>query len=295
MMLLRLSYIDNLPDERLLLQSQCYKIMVVNQCGTAYSLDQVGEHCSINVQTEAGEEEVIVSWSPYIGWTDIRSYQLFRVNDYNPVDMVLLGDFDKNTTEYLDLDMYCYDTYSYRVLATGPRPGLKSFSDTAFAAPTHLTPTDPSNILRVTVENDQFVQIDWELPEIEDAVGVILEKNDGNGFIPFYQEKFGTSNKKYQDQAVNVHGQSYSYRIFTVDSCGDYTPAGRTGNSIHLRSRQNGGKVQLEWTAYKGWPQGVEAYRIEMFDQASNSYQVVARVGGNDTSYTHKNADKSGQ
>jgi len=286
-------YVDILPDERLLTQSQCYKVMVTNRCGSGHDLALSREHCTIELRAVGGIEAVELSWEAYQGWDRVRSYQLFRVNDYDPNDMVILGDFSANERSYTDLDMYCYDSYSYRLLARGPEPGLLSFSDTAFATPLHLQPDQQANILKVSVENNDHIQVEWEVPEVEDGMEVILERDKGSGFEEVWSQEYREPSLKYQDLKTEVQDQSYAYRIFVMDSCGDYTPEGWGGRSIHLRTSQEGSDVGLGWNPYEGWPSGVKAYRVELFDRDNNAFRVLARLGGDQTEFIHKNADRS--
>ncbi|MEM9987592.1 MAG: gliding motility-associated C-terminal domain-containing protein, partial [Bacteroidota bacterium] len=153
------------------------------------------------------------------------------------------------------------------------------------ASPDHNPPAEPNHIRRVSVEDDQYLTIEWELAEIEDPVSFVLERSQdqGQSFSVVYQQAHRDPKRKYQDYQVTVDQSAYQYRAFTIDTCGDYTPVGRTGRNILLRAEQKTGRVFLNWTPYEGWEHGVESYLIEVFDEASAQYRSLAEVPGDFT------------
>lgn len=267
--------------------SLCYKVRVINHCGNTYDIDLASAHCTVNLTTTALVEEVQLDWTPYIGWDDVELYHVFRVNNYNPGQMTLIATMPGNARQVIDRDMFCYDVYSYRVVAVGGNH-YESFSDTAFAAPVHIPPSDQSHITRVTVENNSFVQVEWDAAMIDKADKVVIQRSNGQGFQNVYVEPIGQQNIKYQDLNTNVNGQAYTYQVFTVDSCGDYTPAGRKGKSILLKAERIAGSIHLNWNHYEGWDNGVEEYEIQLLDEAGSNFGTIERVPGTQNTYADK-------
>ncbi|MEL6132323.1 MAG: gliding motility-associated C-terminal domain-containing protein [Bacteroidota bacterium] len=241
-------------------------------------------HCTIDLQASAGMEVVSLDWSPYVGWDRVENYLLYRSLRGVASSRELLSTLPGDTYTYEDLDMYCYDQYTYEVIAQGGR-GLRSISDTAQGSPAHRLPSIPQHITRVTVENNEFVLVEWDLAELEDAASIVLERNDGNGYRPMLTQDFSDPNIKIQDIDTDIKRGYYTYRLFGIDICGDSTPMGRIGQTIFLQMESSGGVNRLTWTAYEGWPQGVDAYRIETYDAARNQFTTLARVAGNVQSY----------
>ena len=281
-------YVDAVPnaEER----SYCYKIQVVNHCGTATDLDAAVAHCTISLtpETTAGLEAVFLNWSPYVGWSTVRRYRLYRVQDYNPANAELMASLSGKDTSFVDWDMHCYDDYHYRVQAIGP--DWESWSDVGYAAPDHNPPAEASHVRRVTVEDNSYLTVEWDLAEIENPVGVLLERQTGASgqFVPVLTQPYSDPNLKFQDVNVDVASQQYTYRLFTLDTCGDFTPVGRIGKNIQLDVEQEGGRVTLQWSAYEGWENGVEKYLIEVYDEQNARYQSVGQVPGGQTAFIDK-------
>ena len=282
---LQTRYIDPVYDSEQ--RTYCYSVRVVNPCDRGRPLDPAQRHCTMNLGTETTPdlEAVFLQWNAYQGWP-VDRYRIHRVDSYDPNSAVLIASLGGGDTAFIDWDMFCYDDYRYRIEAIRA-DGVSSWSDLAHAAPDHNAPVDPAHIRRVTVEDNQFLSIEWELPAIEDPVTVVLERDRSgrNIYQKVLQLPVGSPQRKFQEHDLAVSTDQYTYRVFVVDTCGDYTPLGRTGQNILLSARQMGGRVVLEWTPYQGWANGVESYQIEVYDQANARYRAVGRVAGTQTTF----------
>ncbi|MEL6653472.1 MAG: PKD domain-containing protein, partial [Bacteroidota bacterium] len=258
----------------------CYKVQVENHCGTTYPLELAEAHCTIDLSTTGQEDEIVLNWTPYIGWDEVEQYNVYRVYNYNPAQMEWIGAVPGNQLEFSDRDMFCYDAVSYRVegLAQG---GLQTLSDSSLGTPIHFAPTDSAHILRVSVESNSYLTVEWVEPEIDRANAIVIERDTGAGFKQYYWDTSSGRKTKFLDQDASVQRQAYGYRVFVVDSCGDYTQVGRRGVSVHLVATQKGNSVDLQWTPYLGWAIGVSSYTIEYFDPQSGSFVEIGEVGGN--------------
>ena len=257
----------------------CYLVAVENYCGLISPLAASTTHCSIELQATPLVDAIDLSWNAYTGWA-VDAYQLYRVSSYAPGNGQLIASLPGTTTSYLDTAMYCYDAYSYRVLAIGG-PSIHAYSDTARMAPMHFGPSDSVQVMRATVENNAFINVEWDLPYIERLRMIAIERDAGRGFAPLQSlAPTGINDQKYQDMAVEVAARPYAYRVFGIDSCGDYTPLGLIGKTIHLRAERQGGDVLLSWTPYAGWRQGVSFYTVERYDENTGTWEKVDVVSG---------------
>ncbi|GAB4418342.1 MAG: hypothetical protein OHK0039_29670 [Bacteroidia bacterium] len=261
----------------------CYKVVATNYCDLPGDEAATDAHCAINVQTQAMVEQVNIDWTPYVGWSAVDNYHIYRVGDYGN-SRSLLATVPGTVTSYTDWDMFCYEDYAYRIEAVGLYH--LSQSDTAFADPIHLAPQQASHIVQVSVEDNARITLSWEAAQIDDPVEIVVERNDGLGFREYYRQAARTGNSKHKDTTALVGERAYAYRVFSVDTCGDRTPLGRPGNSIFLQGERQDASARLAWTAYEGWEQGVEAYEIEVYNEATGSFEQVARLAGSETSYT---------
>ncbi|MDX1909243.1 MAG: PKD domain-containing protein [Bacteroidia bacterium] len=260
----------------------CYKVAVLTTCGVESVLDQAEPHCTVLLTATAGAGEVFLSWSDYIGW-ETTNWLVYRVQDYGPNGRQLMATLPGNVFTWLDTAMYCYDTYTYRVVASGLR--YRSWSDTAFAAPSHVAPDRPVHVVRATVENNQTVQVSWDLPPMDDLQDIVVERYENGAYREQYRTPATNVAGKYEDTGVNVQTSSFRYRVMAVDSCGAGSPVGRPGNNIVLEARRESGRILLEWLPYEGWENGVETYGIEIYDEAAGVFIPLVQVPGTLTSF----------
>ncbi|MEO1449285.1 MAG: PKD domain-containing protein, partial [Bacteroidota bacterium] len=282
-------FVDTEADPRT--KIECYKVQVVNHCGTSYDPELAATHCTIQLENETvpGVEAVRLNWNSYQGWPFVETYRLYRVTNYHARGE-LIATLDGSDSTYLDEDMYCYDQYSYRLEALGSTR-MQSWSDTTFATPDHLLPVDSGHIVRATVEDNRFVLVEWKAAWPEHAESVVIEKNGGTGFKEVYRAQIDNPETKYQDEVTQVDERSYAYRVFTVDSCGDYTPQGRIGKTIHLETVRTHGTVNLQWTPYEGWENGVDVYQIERYSEQDNRFVEIDLIPGSETNYIDETAE----
>lgn len=266
----------------------CYKIVIVNHCGRGYELDKATEHCNINLSARGGQDQVELSWTPYVGWHRVKNYHIYRAHDYQKNQLRYVSSVPGGTNTFIDNDIFCYEHPSYRIVAEHDL-GITAYSDTALSIPNHSLPQDSTHVTRVSVENNEFITVEWEAAQIPRADQVVVKRKVGNTLHEIYREPLRRSQIKYQDMDTDVMQKSYEYQVFTIDSCGDYTPAGRPGISMHLTVRQVQKNIHLEWTPYQGWEYGVARYRIEAYEEASQSYVQIDEIAGDQHSYVDEN------
>ncbi|MEM7367214.1 MAG: PKD domain-containing protein [Bacteroidota bacterium] len=257
----------------------CYKILVVNHCGLSAELPQATAHCQANLSARGGKDEVHLSWTPYVGWHRVKAYHIFRTTDYRPAKMTFVASVPGGTLDYLDTELFCYDVPAYRIIAESDE-GYEAYSDTAVALPEHSLPTEPTHISRVSVEDNDFVLVEWDSAAIRRADQVVVMRKAGNQFHELFRQRSVNTEYKYQDTSSVVSRQSYTYRVFTQDSCGDLTPLGRQGTTIHLQAEEDQGRSNLKWNPYQGWEHGVEKYTIEAYDESSQQFELIGEVPG---------------
>ena len=263
-------------------QSYCYRIQVVNYCGSASSLDDSETHCSILLNTTPLLDAIELNWTAYQGWNQLAEYRIYRVRNYQMNSATLVATVAGNVLQWMDTDMFCYEAVTYRVEAVEQSGGEISLSNIRRDFPQHFGPTESLHMAVATVEQDSFVVIEWDdMPPEEDLVEVIVEKEERNGFVEIYRQSANDLNRTFEDLQTDVHQQSYTYRAFVVDSCGDVTPPGRIARSIYLKAQRQRGKALLSWNDYESWGFGVARYVIEVFNDNSLQFEVVDEVPGN--------------
>ena len=266
--------------------SYCYKVLVRNTCDELSLLDETLEHCTIDLETTPGIDAIILDWSAYVGYP-VGQYEIYLTDSYNPATPPLLLDMvPGNILTYTDVNTFCYDSISYRVLAIGfDGQDQRSFSDIDANAPIHPAPDQASDIRTVTVVEDSFITVQWSeytgyLPDY-----YVLEKSN-DGIVWEVLDSLPLGVQTYTDVDVEVDDQSYYYRVFAVDQCEDVSVEGYLGRSILLKGQLIDFKnPSLNWSEYIEWPLGVITYQIEIFNESTGEWEVVEAVGNNVKSF----------
>ncbi len=260
--------------------SYCYRMQAVDICGYRSSLDSSRIHCTINLEASPGIDLATLTWNPYIGWDSVFLYDIYRVTDYDTNAVQYLGSVLGGTHSFIDSTVVCYNEYCYRVKARefgGTQE--RSWSDTSCAKPIHIPNPIPMYICSATVVNDTFVEISWGIPPNSQPMMLFLERST-NGTTWGTLAQLGPFVTSYTDVNVEVHAQSYYYRISMIDSCGDLGPFSNIGRTILLESSLQSGLPFLEWNPYEEWTAGVLNYNIEVFNDATQAWQPVTTGAG---------------
>lgn len=264
-------------------QRYWYKVVPRNNCLNPAPWDSIQAHTTIQLVTYPGLDEATLQWTGYKGWADIERYEVFRVTGYEPSNQMFLGTTTGEDSSFTDIDFRCDEDYSYRVVAVlGP---LRAGSDSSFTDPLHLGPADPTNMIRATVEADRSVLVEWEDAGIDLAETVVVERSDGLGYSQISVTPYQPGASKVTDSGARTSEVSYTYRVMTIDSCGDATPVGLTGKTILLSANREFGGTDLSWTPYQGWESGVEGYTVEVFHEELQQWVVVTQLDGTATAF----------
>lgn len=277
------SITENSPTLNTRVNSYCYKVLVQNSC-LEYSLpDLTEEHCTINLETTPGIDQIDLTWTPYVGYV-VGQYEIYRADDYNPGNHIQIATVAGNVLSFSDLEMFCRDSVSYRVLAVGfASNNQQSYSDLSANAPRHNKPTLPTNMMYASVVGDSLINLEWEEYKGYLPGAYTLEKSV-NGLTWDSLGTFALNNRSYTDTDVNVDERSYFYRVFNIDQCGDKSVVGLFGKTILLNVQldRNGKIPQLTWSHYEQWNNGVLNYRIEVLNAQTGAWELVEIVGGSE-------------
>lgn len=261
----------------------CYAILNKSVCGVLPSVDDAEVHCPIMLTTAPEEGAIRLNWNAYEG-VEAQSYLIYRTDAYSMSNSSLIGVVDSSTLEFRDSLASCELEYGYRIQMRGKNME-RSFSNISFSSSIHTPLAAEKSILTAGVENNEFIKVEWEKTDSSSSYQFALERNAGTGFKQIQTFPDNLQAYKFQDKQVNVHQQSYSYRVMKIDSCGVESPATETAHTVFLTSQSITGGIKLNWTPYIGWPDGVDYYRIETYDESLRVYDHVADVPGTESSY----------
>lgn len=266
--------------------SYCYYLLVEDYCGRTAPLDSNNIHCSILLDAKPASQAFVngidVVWNHYRGWTP-SSYKIYRRLN-GATQFVLLAEIPGNENKYTDRAL-CDAQNAYFVEAIS-FSSLVSTSNTDAARPNYFVNNAPVNIVRVTVENDKHVRVIWNKSPSSNVIRYGINKIYDNGSSRIRNVVvLPPTDTTWVDTRTDAHEQWYQYEVYEVDSCGNQTPLGSIGRSIHLTSRKEQFDIFLDWSAYVGWQDGVGSYQIERMNEAEGKWEFLAEVSGNVTQY----------
>lgn len=94
--------------------------------------------------------------------------------------------------------------------------------------------------------------------------------------------------KQYSDASYGAGG--YCYKINYTDACDNFSPGGLVSCPMLLAgSLDQSNNVSLNWSAYKGWNQGVNTYTVQKYFQPGQAPQVI--YTGPDSSFVDMQQD----
>ncbi|WNJ18160.1 PKD domain-containing protein [Pontibacter sp. G13] len=268
------------------LNSYCYKVTHRNYCGTEGSLNAARTHCTIEVEANPIPDRIVLNWNHYQGWNEVDHYEIFRAPSYNTAAAQFLDIVPGFVNAYVDSATNCFNSYTYRVEAVGMEPLHESWSDTTHAINQKSEPSQATDLIRATVENNEDILIEWEPFIMRDITDIFLEKSADNGSNWLTVAQLPPTDVQYLDTEVNVQESPYTYRLVAKDSCGFTSPYSNIGTTILLEARTENFVNYLNWTPYFEWAGDVDFYEIQLYHQAAGDYIQVGVVNNQQLGYT---------
>jgi gliding motility-associated-like protein len=116
---------------------------------------------------------------------------------------------------------------------------------------------------RVSVENDEYINVEWNPPKEGVAMKYHLEKST-DSIIWNHVTDFNNSIFNYIDKQTNVDLSNYFYRLSVTDSCKYTSPYSNIGKTILLTIDTNGQFPVITWSPYELWASGIERYELQI-------------------------------
>lgn len=262
-----------------------YKLATTDICANAIPLDSLNAHSTINVSSARQGNFINVTWNSY-GGCSVSSYQIYRRDPYN-TQWQYIDAVSPVTLSYLDTSFSCPWEYSYRIMATD-LAGLPftSWSDTSITYPINLLDNQVVDVVRSTVVNNQYVLTEW-LPPVVHPEAVtqfdLYRSTDNNNFS--YVTSLPAQQTDYTDYNVDVQTEHYYYKIEVQNICNISEALSGNTSTIVLDAHQELDRsIQLNWSPYNGWTNGVDFYIIER-QLPDGTWKFISRVQGNITQF----------
>lgn len=203
-------------------------------------------------------KQVRVSWSDYIGWNQIDSFNVYGFEIGNPWSLIGSTSSTSFTVDVNQQSTYCF------VVEGISDTGERSFSNISCI---YIgIPRQPDqNYLSVATVNGSNVVLRYLIDVTANVQEVIFEKADASGvFEELVTLSVTSGSLSYTDTDVNVDEQSYSYRVLVIDSCGQLGEYSNIARTLFLN-------VQLDellklnylnWNPYIDFDGSILAYNI---------------------------------
>jgi hypothetical protein len=202
--------------------------------------------------------EVVLSWTPYIGWSNATQYEIYAQLVGQPWQLIGSTNSTTYTADVIGLQEYCFFVKALN------SSGESSFSNRQCL--NIVAPTEPDyHYLRVATVDIDKVQLRHLIDASSGVTGVSFEKMNSNGLFEEIAQVPVTSNDvNYTDTDVAVNTFSYTYRARVIDSCGRPGTASNTAKTILVTIHKDEVRLlaNVNWTAYEAYDGKVLAYNI---------------------------------
>jgi hypothetical protein len=225
--------------------------------------------------------EVLLSWTPYVGWSAVSQYEIYAQIVGQPWQLVGTTNSTTFTADVIGLEDYCFF-----VKATDAN-GNVSFSNKNCL--TIVAPSEPDyHYLRVATVDVDKVQLRHLIDASSGVTGVSFERMNADGiFEEIAQVPVVTDNVTYTDTDVDVNKFSYTYRARVIDSCGRPGTASNEARTILLTVQKDDVRMlaYVNWTPYGDYNGQVLAYNLYRGIDGVFSGGPIATFSPNELSY----------
>ncbi len=141
------------------------------------------------------------------------------------------------------------------------------------------------SILNATVADSAQVLLSFTKSMNPNVTGYKIFRADNNGAFAYLTTVYHPSSSPVVfTDSIKTSTDSFSYHVYTLDTCGDVSNYSATHTTIHLKYTINGCEqaIYLKWNHYAGWP--VKKY--EIYRSVNNGNEtVMATMTNNVLSY----------
>lgn len=264
-----------------------YAVVAVDVCNNVS--DTAVKHTTVELQAKGINNAVSLKWTPYVGFSGLKNYEIWRNNTDSPGVFVLIKTVSPLTYNYVDTTVKCFTNYVYQLKAvSNATPTVVSWSDTALASPIFLTTLPGTKNFRATVVDDDVVLLQWYKRDAELRFKYMIYRKRGDeADFTYYKE---VSDTFLIDDNVQVDLYTYVYVIYLKDECGGISLASDEAKTILV-------KVDLtetspldfdpivHFTPYSKWQAGVLKYQVDFHYDSSSSFYTVANLTNTDTAF----------
>ncbi len=247
-----------------------YVVLAYDKCGN-HSGDQLYDDIFVQTIKLDAADPVICEKSAKLSWNSnhnmpggITGFRIYRSDGGSAVEIDAVN---STVTTYVDNFNFINGTsYGYSVTAYSDNSSNTSSSCQVFHQYNGPIEPDTVYVTQVTVKDDSYVEVGSYFTPGSSVIQLVLERSDDNGTnfqaidsLPVS----GLSNRySFDDKNVDVHAQSYSYRLIAVDECGNRKISINVSRSIYIKCTPTPEQNGLVWNSYESWLRGIDGYDV---------------------------------
>ena len=250
------------------LGSLSFTIAAFDTCGNT-SATSSANHTTMFVSTSENlcNREIQLNWSPYEGFSNISSYDIYAAQDNGVFSFV--ASTNGNTTSFNHSGLNSLSTYCYVVVAKSL--GKTSKSNIVCQSFSQLNVPLYHYNTHVTVDDNFFVKAECITDTSADIKRYELRRSffkNGEYITVDILKDAKDTVLSFIDSTARANQNAYFYRIDAIDSCDQIVVSSNTSRTLFLNIQENleNYHYNLDWNRYQGWDSlgfGVLRYRIK--------------------------------
>jgi len=255
-----------------------YKVVALDSCGALGDSSTVHTTMLLAVKQLGCMQTLQLNWSPYLGWSSIKNYELFRNVNGGPDS--LIATLSNNISSYNDTGLNHKNIYCYKIKAIDNSDSFVSQSNiickqTFFPDTPHIVSVSK---ISTSITNGTVV-IKWSsINKANLAYNELFFSRDGKIFNSVGGNLLPGIDSFVQS-GLDTKDADYFYYLVTVDSCGVQSIESPISKTMTLRVSVGELLHKLNWTPYKGFK--IKEYKIERFEKGQ--FVTIDSVPGTDT------------
>jgi len=218
--------------------------------------------CSFAIQAQVFSPDLQCVRNDTLYWDNpvnscgtFNSYDVFVSSDANGPYTLLAEVIDENQTNFYHVNTG--GVFHYYIAGNYNCPGEDViFSDTL----DNLQP--PVAVISAASVMGSDVELTWSFSNAPEVVGYIIFRETSTGVIPIDTVLGG--DLFYLDENATADENAESYFVLALDACGGTSIFDEEHRTIYLETQSENCDdfIQLNWTPYIGWTNGVETYEV---------------------------------
>ncbi len=268
-----------------------YLVSATDVCNNESQLSV--KNTTVNVETTPMINAINVHWTAYFGWDSVLRYEIYRQDSLPTNPYHFIKSVSGDSLSFIDTNTVCYKPFFYKIKAV-QNGGLKQFSwsDTSGAVPIYQPTMPPTQNVRATVVNDQYVLLQWRSRKHKLPFTFIVYRITDDGAPLFYKE-FAQTDTFLVDMDVQVDDHSYTYITYLKDNCGGLSEPSNISKTILLKADLEQNDILkydpvVGWSRYSFWNSGIDHYKVEFFYDSSGGFYTLGNKDSNEFTLSHK-------